>query len=330
MKKIYVSILALGTVFSLHAQNKQSANNNFHTYSGVVEKISNSDKALGDTLFWMPLEGYYINPTDEATFTIQTEDADGLTLNTNVGTLSQDYGVFFSDDPADIFPNQGDVDTAYFWYAVSWFTPAAAASNWMEFGPITVPSTGVKLSWMHKMYDKDYRDGYEVKANVFGIDDLDFTDAAIFSQGDNQGPLTDTSWTPKQIDVPANYAGQQVYFAFHHNANDMFILLLDDVLVTESDHVNSIESNSNVSLLSVYPNPFRVNTNIAFDLKNVSEVVLNMYDLSGKMVMQKNAGNMNAGVNRIEVDGSNLTSGVYYYTLTINGSTTSAQKIVKM
>jgi hypothetical protein len=55
-----------------------------------------------------------------------------------------------------------------------------------------------------------------------------------------------------------------------------------------------------------------------------------MYDLSGKMVMQKNAGNMNAGVNRIEVDGSNLTSGVYYYTLTINGTTTSAQKIVKM
>ncbi|MCX7744014.1 MAG: T9SS type A sorting domain-containing protein, partial [Flavobacteriales bacterium] len=153
----------------------------------------------------------------------------------------------------------------------------------------------------------------------------------IFTRTDNQsGQLSDTNWTQVSATVPWNYSGQQLYFAFHHNANDMFLLYLDDIRVTEGNSAASLEDNAQVTLLSAYPNPFRVNTNIAFELKNTSEVILQMFDLSGKLVMQRNAGTMTSGLNRIEVDGTALPSGVYYYTLTINGETTSAHKIVKM
>ena len=331
MKKIYVSLVALGFAASVSAQNKQAATNSFNPFNGGIKKVDNTDKAAGDTLFWCPLDVYFINPTDQPTFQIVTKDVDGLTLNSAISTLSQDFGVFYSTDPQNIFPNQLDVDTGYFWYAASWFTPPAQASNWLIFGPITIPAGGANLSWMHRMPDKDYRDGYRVLVNPFGNDDLDFTDAPLFTRTDNQsGLLSDTNWTNQTVSVPWNFSGQQLYFAFHHNANDMFLLFLDDIRVTEGNSALNLEDNAQVTLLSAYPNPFRINTNIAFELKNTSEVMLQVFDLSGKMVMQRNAGTMSSGLNRIEVDGTALPSGVYYYTLTINGETTSAHKIVKM
>jgi len=331
MKKIYVSFLTLGLAVSVFAQNKQAATNSFNPFNGGIRQVENSDKAAGDTLFWCPLPVYFINPTDQSTFQIVTEDVDGLTLDPALSGLSQDFGIFYSTAPEDIFPNQMDVDTGYFWYAASWFNPPGQASNWLIFGPITIPAGGANLSWMHRMPDPSYRDGYRVLVNPYGNDDLDFTDPPIFTRTDNQsGFLNDTNWTQVSAAVPSNYAGQQLYFAFHHNANDMLLLFLDDIRVTEGNNTASLEDNAQVTLLSAYPNPFRINTNIAFELKNTSEVVLQVFDLSGKMVMQRNAGTMSSGLNRIEVDGTTLPSGVYYYTLTINGETTSAHKIVKM
>lgn len=333
MKKIYISFIALGLAASVSSQNKEAAINSFNPFNGEIKKIENTDKALGDTLFWCPLVLYYINPTDSSTFTIQTEDVDGLPLNSNLPAgLSQDFGVFYSTDAEDIDSIQGDVDTAFFWYAVSWFDSPAQASNWLTFGPITIPAGGADIKWKHRMPDASFRDGYRVLVNPFGLDDIDFSDPPIFTRSDNQtGLQSDTNWTEVSATVPMSYAGQQVYFAFHHNANDMFLLYLDDIRVTEANNsTTSINHINGVKLLSSYPNPFRINTFISFELQNTAEVVLEMFDLSGKMVMQHNAGTMIKGLNRIEVDGSSLPAGVYYYTLTLNGEKTSAQKIIKM
>lgn len=330
MKKIYVSLLALGFAASVSAQNKQATNNSFNPFNGGIQKVEVADKAFGDTLLWIPLPVYY---TTEPTFDIVMEDVDGLTIApqlTSNGFTATDFGLFFSLNTQDIFPEQGDVDTGFFFAATSWFNPPAQASNWLILGPLTIPAGGANIAWKHRMSDRNYRDGYRVLVNLFGNDDLDFTDPPIFTRADNGGPLSDTNWTDVSATLPWQVSGQSAYIAFHHNANDMFILRLDDIRVTEGNSAASLEDNAQVTLLSVYPNPFRVNTNIAFELKNTSEVMLQMFDLSGKMVMQRNAGIMSNGLNRIEVDGTSLPAGVYYYTLTINGETTSAHKIVKM
>lgn len=334
MKKIYVSFTALVFALSASAQSKIQPNQSFNSYNGGIVLSENAEKAAGDTLCWIPLPVFAVNPTDAAAFTVTTEDADGLALNsalTSNGFTATSFGAFYSTDPMNIFPSQGDVDTGFFWGATSWFASPAQASNWLIFGPLTIPATGADVLWKHRMPDPDYRDGFQVLVSTFGNTSIDFTDPAIFTRTDNQtGTLGDTSWTDASATLPASVYGQQVYIAFHHNANDMFLLFLDDIRVVEGNYSAGIENNSQVSVLSAYPNPFRVNTNIAFELKNTSEVTLQLFDLSGKMVMQRNAGIMNSGLNRIEVDGTSLPAGVYYYTLTINGETTSAHKIVKM
>ncbi|MBW7935715.1 MAG: T9SS type A sorting domain-containing protein [Flavobacteriales bacterium] len=329
MKRIYLSILAIGVAFAVQAQSKANPGQ-FNTTTSPLKQIS-KDKAAGDTLMWLPLMGYYINPTDQSNFTIEREDVDGFALSSSLPAgLSMDYGIFYSLDLEDIDPAQGDVDSAFFWYATSWFNTPGQASNWLEMGPITIPSNGATLSWKHKMQDPLYRDGYEVLVNTVSTSHMDFTDPAIFARTDNQsGMILDSLWTDiGPISLNA-YAGQEIYIAFHHNANDMFLLFLDDFRVQEGSGAAVVE-NDLVTMLSVYPNPFRSNTTVAFELKNNSDVVFQMYDLSGKMVMQKHAGNMAAGINQIQLDGSGLATGVYYYTLTIDGQTSSAQKIVKM
>ncbi len=68
-----------------------------------------------------------------------------------------------------------------------------------------------------------------------------------------------------------------------------------------------------------YPNPFQNTTMISFNLDKASTISLRVYDASGREVSrlidneQRAAGN-----NEILFDGSDLTSGIYFYTLQTN------------
>ncbi|MBK8554076.1 MAG: T9SS type A sorting domain-containing protein [Ignavibacteria bacterium] len=77
-----------------------------------------------------------------------------------------------------------------------------------------------------------------------------------------------------------------------------------------------------------YPNPFNPSTTINFSIPVSSEVSLKVYYLLGKEVASlvnefKNAGNYSVNFNA----GSNLTSGIYYYTISA-GSFTSTKKLM--
>lgn len=65
-----------------------------------------------------------------------------------------------------------------------------------------------------------------------------------------------------------------------------------------------------------YPNPFNPNTNIRFSISESGFVTLKIYDILGREVSTLVNENLNAGKYDISFDASNLTSGVYYYTLT--------------
>lgn len=66
-----------------------------------------------------------------------------------------------------------------------------------------------------------------------------------------------------------------------------------------------------------YPNPYNPVTNISFVLpENFSgNVTLKVYDLSGRLVKSVLNDNMNGGNYSVTFDGSQLSSGVYFYTL---------------
>ncbi len=75
-----------------------------------------------------------------------------------------------------------------------------------------------------------------------------------------------------------------------------------------------------------YPNPFNPITKIRFDIKKSGLTTLKVYDVLGKLLYSLVDGNLNAGSYSYDFDGSDLSSGIYYYRLT-SGDFTSIKKM---
>lgn len=99
------------------------------------------------------------------------------------------------------------------------------------------------------------------------------------------------------------------------------------IVPTSSTGISNIDL-SKENKFNVYPNPFKDNLNVTYTLNGESEVKLEMYNLLG--IKQ------NTFVNNKQQKGEykyalndNLSSGVYFISLTINGKT-STQRIIKL
>lgn len=78
----------------------------------------------------------------------------------------------------------------------------------------------------------------------------------------------------------------------------------------------SIEENNVVNNIIVYPNPAQTSTNIAYVLNENSDVTIEIFDMSGKLVSTMNRPNQNAGNHNINISVENMTSGMYFVNLT--------------
>jgi hypothetical protein len=72
------------------------------------------------------------------------------------------------------------------------------------------------------------------------------------------------------------------------------------------------------SLFQNYPNPFNPVTKIKYDLPDKGFVSLIVYDIIGREISQLIKGVKSPGNYIIDFDGSNLSSGMYFYKLTIS------------
>ncbi|HSP87263.1 MAG TPA: T9SS type A sorting domain-containing protein [Ignavibacteriaceae bacterium] len=64
-----------------------------------------------------------------------------------------------------------------------------------------------------------------------------------------------------------------------------------------------------------YPNPFNPSTTISFALPGKSDVALSVYNLVGEEVISLVNGTLDEGTYKFNIDGSNLSSGIYIYSL---------------
>jgi hypothetical protein len=71
----------------------------------------------------------------------------------------------------------------------------------------------------------------------------------------------------------------------------------------------------NFELKQNFPNPFNPKTNIIFSVPKDEDASLNIYDLRGTLVTTYFNGFIKAGIYNIDFDGSNLSSGIYFYRL---------------
>lgn len=78
-----------------------------------------------------------------------------------------------------------------------------------------------------------------------------------------------------------------------------------------------------------YPNPFNPTSKVEFSLPVKSNISLQVYNLLGQVVMTLANGEFEAGVHSFNINASNLSSGVYMYTLNAkdqNGNSFSSSK----
>jgi hypothetical protein len=84
------------------------------------------------------------------------------------------------------------------------------------------------------------------------------------------------------------------------------------------------------SLSQNYPNPFNPSTHVKFSVPKDGNVSFKVYDMVGNEVAVYLEGFVKAGTYNVEIDGSSLASGVYFYKLTADGFTdTKKMTLVK-
>ncbi|RPI12686.1 MAG: T9SS C-terminal target domain-containing protein [Ignavibacteriae bacterium] len=81
-------------------------------------------------------------------------------------------------------------------------------------------------------------------------------------------------------------------------------------------------------LFQNYPNPFNPATTIKYQVRTSSLINLSVFDIIGREVAALVNENLKPGTYSISFDGSNLSSGVYYYRLTSDGVMIDTKKMV--
>ncbi len=91
---------------------------------------------------------------------------------------------------------------------------------------------------------------------------------------------------------------------------------------------NSDPENAEVLLNGNYPNPFNPNTRISFYLPASSEVKLEIFNILGQRVSTLIDRTMAAGNHSVDWDGSQVASGVYYYSLQASDKIASSRMLL--
>ena len=77
-----------------------------------------------------------------------------------------------------------------------------------------------------------------------------------------------------------------------------------------------------------YPNPFNSSTVIRYTVKKNESITLKVYDIAGKEITMLINDYQKPGEYKIKFEGNNLPSGIYFYTLFINGIRADTKKAI--
>ena len=107
----------------------------------------------------------------------------------------------------------------------------------------------------------------------------------------------------------------------YKDSSDLFFGTVEQGTKQGVTNLVGITSNNNevpekYSLSQNYPNPFNPTTNIQFAIPKDGFVTLRVFNSSGQLVETYTDGFMSAGSYNVDVDGTQLASGIYFYTLT--------------
>ncbi len=101
------------------------------------------------------------------------------------------------------------------------------------------------------------------------------------------------------------------------------------LITAEITGLEDIGFENGLKLLQNYPNPFNGNTIIEFELEQAQDVLIELRDIEGKLILSKDFGLLNQGPQRWNFENNNLAAGLYTYTLITENASISKKMLVE-
>ncbi|WP_020402517.1 T9SS type A sorting domain-containing protein [Gracilimonas tropica] len=180
---------------------------------------------------------------------------------------------------------------------------------WVSAGSPNDPPNqypGTASSWrMHTWYAFDY-------ANLGTEDEVALDSLSWNLEG--SGPQ---DGRPRAIDFSPD--GTIAYVGQFNQPEFGVQKFTTDQVFTSNENEGVAEIPKGYELDQNYPNPFNPTTNINYSINEAGPVTLKVYDMTGREVATLVNERMSAGSHQVTFDASNLSSGVYLYSLQANG-----------
>jgi hypothetical protein len=109
---------------------------------------------------------------------------------------------------------------------------------------------------------------------------------------------------------------------------------VQDFYFTEGDFIiQGLETNNSpkqfVSVSQNFPNPFTNESFVNLSIGQGSDVVMDIYSITGQIVSSKDFGYLPEGNHSLRINGENLCSGVYFFTLKIGKKKITKKMIIE-
>jgi hypothetical protein len=145
--------------------------------------------------------------------------------------------------------------------------------------------------------------GFEIERK-YNTENSDWSKVAFINGGGNSDESRSYSYKDNGLKTGKyNYRLKQIDF----NGNFEYFNLENEIVIGVPTQFELVQN---------YPNPFNPSTTIGFSLPNDSKVSLKIYDISGKLVSTLlNNEFKTADYYKVSFNGSNLSSGTYFYSV---------------
>jgi PKD repeat protein len=140
---------------------------------------------------------------------------------------------------------------------------------------------------------------------------------------------TSTQWRTETVGISPYQLWSDMRFKIEMTNGGGNNIYIDDINIWSS-YTGILEQTAGVNNLLLFPNPSEESTTLAFGLETPQHVVIGIYDVVGRHVMNVCDENLNAGDHSFHINTSgNLQPGIYFTTILVNNQLISRKLVVK-
>lgn len=119
------------------------------------------------------------------------------------------------------------------------------------------------------------------------------------------------------------------FFSYKVVNGDLESEIIEGKIQISEGYVNVNEINSANSIqIHNYPNPFKNQTTISFNLSKQADVKMEIFNVSGSVILCPINRKLKEGSHEVIINAANMTSGIYHCKLTINGEDINMKKML--